>query len=279
MSGTRGFTGVPLRLWRLVSLAHHRLLMLDHDGTLAPFRDRRDEARPLPRFLPLLGRLSASGHTRVAVISGRPVAELVPLLGALPIALVGEHGWEERTPEGAVLQAPLPDGAPAALDEAERRARAAGLGARLERKRTALTLHVRGLEPSVATRLVSEASGLWSGIEPRTQLRLDAIDGGLELRVRGRDKGSAALALLAQSPPGTLAVYVGDDTSDEDAFAVVREWGFGVRVGATERESLAGARLADSEELARFLETWLSLLERKGRAAERRGRGPSSARG
>src|SRR6516225_3975371 len=100
MMSKRDIDGIPARLWTRVSCAPHRLLMLDYDGTLAPFRVARGQAAPPARVLKRLGRLARAAHTRVAVVSGRPIDELDPLLGALPIALFGEHGWEERGLDG-----------------------------------------------------------------------------------------------------------------------------------------------------------------------------------
>ena len=253
--------GIPRRLWRLVSLARHRLLMLDYDGTLAPFRVRRDEARPLPKSLERLQELSLADHTHVAIVSGRPVHEVEKLLGALPVSVVGEHGWERRLPSGEMVRWPVPPRARQVLDAAESATRELGYGHLLECKRTALVLHTRGLEPAESERVQTLGRTLWASFVGG-DLVLDRISGGLEIRVRGRNKGTAVLSLLSQAQPGTLGTFVGDDVSDEDALEVVQERGFGVRVGGPRGDSVAQGYLESPHALPDFLGEWLRVAAR-----------------
>ena len=66
---------LPLSFWRRAARARRRLLMLDYDGTLAPFRVSRMEARPLPGVLRWIEKGARSGRTAFAIVSGRPLAE------------------------------------------------------------------------------------------------------------------------------------------------------------------------------------------------------------
>jgi trehalose-phosphatase len=254
--------GIPGALWREVSLATHRLLMLDYDGTLAPFHEVRDEALPWPRSLELLRAIAAGAHTTVAIVSGRPLDDLLRLLGPLDAERVGEHGWERRERGGDIVREPLPAPLRRLLDAAEASARAEGWGERLERKRASLVLHVRDLPPAQARDAIARCERSW--LEPASHpgLRLDLIDGGLELRARGHDKGSTVRRLLSRQAPGTLGVFVGDDVSDEDAFAAVGGRGFGVRVGKRSSDSLARAWLPSYEDVPGFLEAWLEAAGR-----------------
>jgi trehalose-phosphatase len=244
----------------MVSLASHRLLMLDYDGTLAPFRAVRTAAKPLPASRRIMQRMARRRHTTIAVVSGRPVREIETLLGQFPGMVVGEHGWEHREPGAPLVCAPLPPPAVAALDEASRRATEAGWGERLERKRSAVVLHTRSLAPAPATALQTRCLRMWRDLADSAAVRMDRTNGGVELRARGRDKGTAVLSMMSRMPPGTLGVFVGDDVSDEDAFDVVREWGFGVRVGRREG-SRAMAWLESHASVPEFLVTWRSILE------------------
>jgi trehalose 6-phosphate phosphatase len=256
MVSAHALQGVPTQLWRLVSLARHRLLMLDFDGTLAPFVVDRDQAWPHPRALEWLRRIAEKGETSVVIVSGRPLADLERLVGDVPVTLYGEHGWEQRAPDGSVVRPPLDRVVAAAIDEAERLARSLGAGDRLERKRSGLVLHTRGLSNTDAHALEHRCADAWQGLARLGLLRLDHINGGLEIRAKQRDKGTVVLSLVSHAEPGTLAVFVGDDVTDEDAFEVVRDYGFGVRVGNDDRPSSAMARIASSEEVADWLGRW-----------------------
>ncbi len=261
----RALDGIPGPLWDQVSLARARLLMLDHDGTLAPFETDRARAVAPRSTRELLQRIAESGRTRLVVVSGRPVRDLAALLEPVRLTFVGEHGWEVSAPGERVVRHPLPRGVASRLERAARLARAAGLTAHLERKRSSIAVHTRGLDAEGAAHVTSGAALAWSPLLDRAPLRLVPFDGGLELRARGRDKGTAARELLAREPAGTLAVHVGDDTTDEDVFEALGETGFGVRVGGPGAPTRARAWLRNPDQVARFLETWLELTTRERR--------------
>ncbi|HTM58394.1 MAG TPA: trehalose-phosphatase, partial [Candidatus Udaeobacter sp.] len=114
--------------------------------------------------------------------------------------------------------------------------------------------------PARARSVEADLEERWQPIAGEGTLRLDRTDGGLELRALGHDKGSAAASLIGACPSRTIAVFVGDDRSDEDAFEVVSSGGFGVRVGA-HRASRATLRL-EPERLSEFLDQWLRVAAR-----------------
>ena len=248
-------TSIPSKLWRLVALARRRALFLDYDGTLAPLREERALATPDPRVQNYLERLVAGGHTRVAIVSGRPVTELQRFLPDPGIALVGEHGWEARMPDGNIRRHPFDGGSSEWMRTVAFSSRLAPWHSRIELKRTAVALHLRGLSPAAKHAACEAARGAWDPRDP-TAFALRGTDGGLELRAIGHDKGSAVRELLSDMPEETLAVFVGDDETDEDAFEVVSERGFGVRVSREDRETRAAAQLSDVEAVANFLAEW-----------------------
>jgi trehalose 6-phosphate phosphatase len=251
---------LPRRFWERVCAADHRLLLLDYDGTLAPFRLAREEARPYPSVIPLLHAAGRDRRTTLAVISGRPLGELARFLSRLPALLAGEHGWDVRGRNRRITRHPLPRGVPAALKRAAAAAAVAGWGSLLERKRAALVLHTRGLPRRRAEDIAAACAGIWKREAGGPGLRLDPIDGGLELRASARNKGTVVRELMERSPRGTLAVFLGDDQNDEDAFREVLVRGFGVRVGPGKRPSLARGRIPSGRGVADFLRQWISVL-------------------
>ena len=128
--------------------------------------------------------------------------------------------------------------------------------ARVERKRTGVVVHTRALDPDAARDAEARARTLFVARFSDPRLVLRPIAGGLELRLRGRDKGTALAELTAESGAGAAVVYLGDDDTDEDAFRSASDrGGWGVLVGPA-RPSAARARLAGPAEVALFLDDW-----------------------
>ncbi len=248
-------------IWSRALAAPHRLLALDYDGTLAAFHIDRRRATMAAGAHEALRRIAGSGRTTIAVISGRPVAELIDLVAIPSVYLVGEHGWEAAVPGGSLHQQSL---APAAADgvaQAWSEARTHGWSHHVERKRTATVLHLRGLVQAEADALRATAARSWGRIAMAAGLRLVETAGGLELRAAGHDKGTAVRETLAGLPEWTLPVVFGDDATDEDAFRAVAEIGVAIRVGEARMTEPADLYLASPDDVVKFLRLWLQHVE------------------
>lgn len=240
-----------------LAAAPERALLLDYDGTLAPFRAERDQAVPYPAVGPLLAGLIAAGHTRVVVISGRAIADLRALLGLDPLPeLWGSHGWERQLADGTYCPPELGALPVAGLEAAHKAAAERGLVEALERKPAGLALHWRGMAAGEAQAMREEIGQVWASIVLQYGLKVHQFDGGLELRVPGQDKGGAVRTLLAELQPGAALAYLGDDLTDEDAFHAIGDRGLRVLVRPERRPSAADIWLRPPEELIAFLERW-----------------------
>lgn len=243
-----------------VAATPQRALLLDYDGTLAPFRAERDQAAPYPGIRDLLHPLLAIGRTRVVIISGRAIAELSYLLGIAPLPeLWGCHGWERRWPDGSYTAPQQSAAFRAGLEVAIWAAADRGLMQALEHKPAGLALHWRGLTPRAAQALRIEVAQAWEPIAARYGLQLHPFDGGLELRMPGRNKGTAVQTLLDEIGPRAALAYLGDDLTDEDAFTTIGSRGLRVLVRTERRPSAADLWLRPPEELLAFLERWLAV--------------------
>jgi trehalose 6-phosphate phosphatase len=237
--------------------AERRALLLDYDGTLAPFHARRDQAFPYHGVRELLGAIQRAGHTRLVVISGRALADLAPLLGLdPPPELWGSHGWERQLPGGARQLAALEPAAARGLDQALALALARGLAERCERKPTSVALHWRGLPAPAGQELRVWAQRNWAPLAGTAGLAMHGFDGGIELRAPGRDKGHAVRTILDELGEGAVVAYLGDDLTDEDAFAAVKGRGLAALVRAETRPTAADIHLRPPDELLAFVRRW-----------------------
>lgn len=243
------------------------LLLLDYDGTLAPFREVRHEARPWPGIRERLDRIRSAGGPDPVIISGRPAREVAELLGADPHPEIwGCHGWEHRSPEGELRRVePVPE-AVEGLQAAHREATGLAPAHRVEHKGAAVAVHFRGMGPEEARELEARISRAWTEIVQEVPaLELRPFDGGLEVRAGARDKGSAVRELLGRRRPDTPLAYLGDDWTDEDAFKAVRDaGGLAVLVRTELRPTEADLRLRPPGELLAFLDRWAEALAEDG---------------
>src|SRR5690348_3127468 len=128
------------------------VLLLDYDGTLAPFRIDRHRAVPYPGVSMLLREIMSTGHTRVLLVTGRRAEDIVPLLGVTPHPEIwGAYGLQRLKPDGSCQMPNISETVAKALAEAMQWLSEAGLGNLGELKPASVAVHWRGLGDSVAT--------------------------------------------------------------------------------------------------------------------------------
>ncbi len=240
-------------------LAEHTgpsLLLLDFDGTLAPFVDDRNAAKPYPGVVERLQAL-AEYRTRSVVISGRSIEDLVRLLDIRPLPeLWGSHGRERRLPDGTYTIAPLLPDDREGLARARALAVEMGLEPQCEVKPASVALHWRGLSEAQRAEVRERCVPRWKSIEQNSTLVLHPFDGGVELKAGGATKGTAIETLSSEIPRGTPMAYLGDDKTDEDAFEALGERGLSVLVRTQRRPTAADLWIEPPSELLEFLDRW-----------------------
>jgi trehalose 6-phosphate phosphatase len=234
------------------------VLLLDYDGTLAPFHVDRFQALPYEGLSQLLEKIAGSGKTRLAIISGRPIFELKSLLQALDgVELWGAHGLERLLPNGCYGELAVDRKTVELLSQAKGHIVQAGLEALAEIKPGGIAMHWRGLSESEAHRAEASIRAVLKPFGEAPALRLLEFEQGVELRIAHPDKGDAVATVIEESGPQAEIAYLGDDHTDEDAFRVLNGRGLTVLVRSEYRETQAQAWLKPPGELATFLEEWL----------------------
>lgn len=228
------------------SLAH----FFDFDGTLVELAPTPSSIRLDARLMSLIAALYEASNGAVAIITGRPIADIDRLFATLSLPVAGQHGVERRNATGNIVRHAFPTDA---LDEARERLRdvvSAHPRLLLEDKGMSIALHYRGA-PALA--------GFAHRVMHETQRRLGerfTVQTGkrvVELKPVGRDKGVAILEFM-QEPPfrGRTPIFVGDDATDEYGFAVTNLMhGHSVKVGRG--PSTARWRLSDVDAVREWL--------------------------
>ena len=239
--------------------ASHLLCCLDFDGTLAPIVEDPDAAAPTADNEDAVAALAAEPAISTAIVSGRALSDVRDRIDG-PDAYAGNHGLEiER--DGSVTVHPV------ARERAERIDEVCAvletvLGPipnwRIENKRLTGTVHFRSVPPAARdlvrrqTHAVVDRFG-GDALEVSTGKCILEIEPSIRW-----GKGEAVAVIAAETPPGTVPIYVGDDVTDESAFRAVEPDGIGVRVGGDRDEpSAASCRLESPDEVATFL-AWLA---------------------
>lgn len=238
-----------------------RLLMLDYDGTLAPFNVDPARAVPYPGIIPLLNHIANAGDTRMVIVSGRWTRDLVPLLGLHRMPEIwGSHGWERLRPGENCEVSRISQGALSALVDADDWVQSIeALGARCERKPAGIAFHWRGLGEHQVKEILAEIKSRWIERALGDNLYWHDFDGGIELRAPGRNKGDVVRTLKAEAGPDAALAYFGDDMTDEQAFEAVGPDDMSVLVRPQWRRSKAKLWLKPPDELLACLRRWIEV--------------------
>jgi trehalose 6-phosphate synthase/phosphatase len=211
--------------------AEKKCILLDYDGTLAPYQKIPNLAIPSDELLHLLTQLSNDEANEIVIISGRDSDTLQNWLGHLPLSLVAEHGasikykgedWQQQvsvSPEWKEQIRPL-------LELFVTRC----VGSFIEEKKNTLAWHYRNTHPDLGFIRSRELRN--SLLQLTTNTPLQVVDGNkvLEVRLVGVDKGATAQKILNHFAPGFI-LCIGDDTTDEDMFRVLRDKGYTIKIG------------------------------------------------
>lgn len=244
--------------FRRLGAAPARVLLLDYDGTLAPFRANPADAVPYPGVVAVLDRIMEAGHTRLVMVSGRWTKDLIPLLALRQTPEIwGSHGWERLQPDGEYNVARINQAALDALvtaddwiDQIEL------LGGRCERKPGGIAFHWRGLDNNRIAEIRELTFRNWREHNLGQNLSWHDFDGGIELRASGRDKGDVVRMIIGESGDRAVLGYFGDDLTDENAFKAMPDGGISVLVRPQFRPTAADVWLRPPEELLEFLVRW-----------------------
>ena len=243
-------------------------LFLDFDGTLSPIAPTPEQAAFPNENKTLLKELSQIKKYKLAVVSGRALKDLKNKVGIKGIVYIGNHGWEIEGPD-IRFQSLLPQFTQQSFEHIKQeltRQLTPIKGVLIEDKGLTVALHYR----LVANKKVSKVQRIFSQIcEPyrrREEIKIGTGKKVIEIQpLASWNKGHAVSWLLKKYQGGgnqtVIPVYIGDDATDENAFAILKDKGLTVGVG--QYSSQAQYYLDDTRDVTWFLEEILKLSGRE----------------
>ena len=244
-------------------------LFLDYDGTLAPIAGTPGGAVMSGRTKRLLCQLSEMPNCKIAIVSGRKLNDLEKRIRLKNIVYVGNHGFEIKGPK-IKFESPISTRYRRSLEEIKKKLQKELSpidGAFVEDKGFSLGVHYRlaAKKNIVAIKNIFYATTLVYELRNIIIVRT----GKMALEIRPSvdwDKGKVVLWLLGRrlfvmrnKKMKVLPVYIGDDTTDEDAFESLKDKGVTIFVGKP-KKTRAQFYLKDTEEVAEFLEGILKIM-------------------
>lgn len=240
-------------------------LFLDYDGTLTPIVDHPEDAVLHDVMRGIVQRLSKKSP--VAVISGRDLEDVRALVRIDDIVYAGSHGFdiEGNLPGQKSISYQRGNHFLPILDEAEKKLKdllSDVRGAQVERKKYSIAIHYRNVEEEDVPRVeeaVDRVHADEESLEKSSGKKVWELRPGIEW-----DKGKALWWLIERfgfDRKSILPVYIGDDTTDEDAFRALRGEGVGIVVADENRKTLAQYRLRDPDEVGQFIDALRTTME------------------
>ncbi|MBN1509637.1 MAG: bifunctional alpha,alpha-trehalose-phosphate synthase (UDP-forming)/trehalose-phosphatase [Sedimentisphaerales bacterium] len=232
--------------------ASHRVIFLDYDGTLTPFTDTPEDARPGPDLLTLLQDFSQNVSNDIVLVSGRDKDTMQDWFEDLSVALVAEHGAWIRTKDGDwQLTRSLESGWKSAVLPILQTYADRLLGAFVEEKQCSVVWHYRRADPELASVCVKDLVDTLVNFTANVDVQVLQGSKVVEVRSGGVSKGSAATAFLPKDHSDDFVLAIGDDWTDEDLFRALPDTACSIKIG--DRHSCARFNLGSFVEVIELL--------------------------
>lgn len=230
---------------------------LDVDGTLLELAATPGEVHVPLELKTTLALAHRCCNGALAIVSGRPLAELDHLLGLPQLSAAGQHGLEIRDAQGKINRQHVETVDMQNIVQYLHLLKERHPGLLIEDKGGTLAIHYRQ-----ATALAGHLSRLIKGmLAVQPGLRLQRGKYVYELKPAGFDKGTAITTLLSQPPfAGRKPVFIGDDLTDEHGFAAINKLG-GISIKVGKGKTCAHYRIADVDAVHRWLECMTTAAE------------------
>ena len=251
------------RFFAGIATAEMQALLLDYDGTLAPFHVDPASALPYPGIREALHVIQGCNRSKIILVSGRRAQDVSTLLGVEGIEIWGCHGMEHLSKSGILQQPSLDSKTAAALKHTFDLLVGSGLAEFIEQKPTGHAVHWRGMAAKQAEQIRLATEATWADTVEKDVLRILRFDGGIEICAAAMNKGNVVRQIANTLGERYAIAYLGDDVTDEDAFQALKGIGLSVLVRDAYRDTGANVWIRPPKGVIEFLERWAKACQRQ----------------
>lgn len=226
-------TSIKEQLIKDFNKAERKLLLLDYDGTLVPFAENPQMAKPDEKLLKILKTLSEEQENEIVLISGRDKGTLQNWFGMLDIGLVAEHGvWIKENEDWKMIKPLTNDWKHKIVPILEMYADRLP-GSFVEEKEFSVVWHYRMADPELGSILAKDLTDYLVNFTANIDVQVLQGSKVVEITNSGVNKGAAAIYWISKKD-FDFVLAIGDDWTDEEIFKVLPENAYSIRVGMTQ---------------------------------------------
>ncbi|NJB85501.1 trehalose 6-phosphate synthase/phosphatase [Lewinella marina] len=222
--------------------AAHRLLFIDYDGTLMSFDPDPQAVKPDQEVLDVLVKLASDPKNTVVINSGRDRTTLEKWLGHLDVEMAAEHGVWMKENKKWQLNSNVVDGWKPKVRELLENLVSRTPGSFIEEKDYSLAWHYRNIDRDLGNKRVREFRDMLTYLIQNQDLQVLEGNKVVEIKNSGVNKGKATQHWVNKQK-WDFVLGIGDDSTDEDIFRALPDWGVSIKVGpgrTAARYSLTG---------------------------------------
>jgi trehalose 6-phosphate synthase/phosphatase len=225
-------SGLKQKIEMKYSFATKKLILLDYDGTLVPFHNKPEAAKPDEHLLQIMRSLTEDISNKVVIISGRDHNTLDQWLGHLSVDLIAEHGaWFKESGNSWSSRKDIETSWKPEFYNVLNAFTRATPGSLIEEKTYSIAWHYRQCDPELGNMRAKEVTQALEKKVTETGLQLLLGDKVIEVKNLGINKGKAASKWMAKDKYD-FVLAIGDDTTDEDMFKALPTGAVTIKVGS-----------------------------------------------
>jgi len=242
---------------RIIS-ADKIMLFLDYDGTLVSFKNNPDDVKTPKKIIEIIKNIQKKKNFDIIIITGRTLKDIGEKIPIHHMNYAALHGLHIRKREESRKIITNLSHLSSQLDSIKNELKSSFSdikGVVFEDKNLTFAFHYRNVDDELKPLVKNRFSKFYKDRINKDSFHIINGDNVFEIKPKGWDKGKAVDYFYDKNNGCILPIYIGDDTTDEDAFLTLKDKGITVYVkNHSNLQTNASYWLSDPNEVYEFLE-------------------------